>query len=245
MRDHRPDNFDIDTKMVAIKAPSKNRRLMNHYLLLAFAASLLFVTILVVHDPVTSSTSSMGVRAHSAPDVLTKPHLIYGTAWKKEATAGLVYDAIKTGFRYIDTACQPKHYNEAGVGNGLMAAAQELGLTRQDLWLQTKFTPVAGQDPARIPYDKDKPIDQQAEESLNVSLKNLKTDYLDSWVLHSSPGSFEDLMKVWRVMERAVDDQKVLAIGISNIYDIETFELLYKQARHKPKVRKYWWSNVD
>ena len=118
MRDHRPDNFDIDTKMVAVKSPSKNRRLMNHYLLLAFAASLLFVTILVVNDPVTSSTSLMGVRAHSAPDVLTKPHLIYGTAWKKEATAGLVYDAVKTGFRYVDTACQPKHYNEAGVGNG-------------------------------------------------------------------------------------------------------------------------------
>lgn len=216
---------------------------MTHYVLLAFAAFLLCGTILLVQKP----TTFIGVRAHSAHDVLTKPHLIYGTAWKKEATAGLVYQAVKTGFRYIDTACQPKHYNEPGVGDGWTAAAQELGLTRQDLWLQTKFTPIGGQDPERIPYDKDKPIDQQAEESLQVSLKNLKTDYLDSWVLHSSPGSFEDLMKVWRVMERAVDDQQVLSIGISNIYDFETFQSLYEEARHKPKVRKriYWKSMFE
>ena len=38
------------------------------------------------------------------------PRLIYGTAWKKEATTGLVVKAILNGFRGIDTACQPKHY---------------------------------------------------------------------------------------------------------------------------------------
>ena len=43
------------------------------------------------------------------------PTIIYGTAWKKEMTADLVYKAIKHGFRAIDTACQPKHYNEHGV----------------------------------------------------------------------------------------------------------------------------------
>ena len=38
------------------------------------------------------------------------PRLIYGTAWKKEATKKLVIQAILNGFRGIDTACQPKHY---------------------------------------------------------------------------------------------------------------------------------------
>jgi len=42
--------------------------------------------------------------------------LMYGTAWKKEKTAELVSLALKCGFRGIDTACQPKHYNEPGVG---------------------------------------------------------------------------------------------------------------------------------
>ncbi|CAF4276806.1 unnamed protein product [Rotaria sp. Silwood2] len=38
------------------------------------------------------------------------PRLIYGTAWKKEATKDLVIQAVLNGFRGIDTACQPKHY---------------------------------------------------------------------------------------------------------------------------------------
>ena len=53
--------------------------------------------------------SSYGVRM---------PPIIYGTAWKKDSTAALVEQAISLGFRGIDTACQPKHYNEAGVGDG-------------------------------------------------------------------------------------------------------------------------------
>ena len=38
--------------------------------------------------------------------------IIYGTAWKKERTAELVVAAVLAGFRGIDTACQPKHYQE-------------------------------------------------------------------------------------------------------------------------------------
>jgi len=43
------------------------------------------------------------------------PRIIYGTAWKKAATEQLVSLAIQKGFRGVDTACQPKHYDEAGV----------------------------------------------------------------------------------------------------------------------------------
>ncbi len=49
----------------------------------------------------TTVTTNAGVRM---------PRLIYGTAWKKEATTQLVIQAILNGFRGIDTACQPKHY---------------------------------------------------------------------------------------------------------------------------------------
>ena len=78
--------------------------------------------------------------------------IIYGTAWKKTDTRRLVEIAIQEGFRGIDTACQPKHYDEAGVGAGV-AACLNLGLARRDLYLQTKFTPVSGQNPRQIPYD--------------------------------------------------------------------------------------------
>lgn len=75
--------------------------------------------------------------------------MFYGTAWKKQHTAHLVTLAIQTGFRAIDTACQPKHYNEPAVGKGI----QESGVSREQLFIQSKFTPVNGQDPNNIPYD--------------------------------------------------------------------------------------------
>src|ERR1700723_2589668 len=92
------------------------------------------------------------------------PRIIYGTAWKKADTAGLVRLAIQSGFRGIDTACQPKHYDEAGVGAGV-ADGTKSGLTRRDLYLQTKFTSVSGQDPKRVPYDPMAPLPDQVAQS--------------------------------------------------------------------------------
>jgi len=83
---------------------------------------------------------------------LQVPGILYGTAWKKNDTERLVRLAIQTGFRGVDTACQPKHYDEAGVGAGVKACVSA-GLPRGKLYLQTKFTPVSGQDPRRCPYD--------------------------------------------------------------------------------------------
>ena len=66
----------------------------------------------------------------SAKQVLAtgRPYLLYGTAWKKDDTAYLVSRALHSGFRFIDTACQPKHYDEVGVGRGWTDAASELGM---------------------------------------------------------------------------------------------------------------------
>lgn len=49
------------------------------------------------------------------------PRFIYGTAWKKEATAPLVIQAVLHGFRAIDTACQPKHYRSVISYHGVSA----------------------------------------------------------------------------------------------------------------------------
>ena len=56
------------------------------------------------------------------------PQIIYGTAWKKDTTERLVGLAIRNGFRGIDTACQPKHYDEAGVGAGIAASITDPAL---------------------------------------------------------------------------------------------------------------------
>jgi diketogulonate reductase-like aldo/keto reductase len=177
-----------------------------------------------------------------------RPFLVYGTAWKKERTAEYVELAVRSGFRFIDTACQPKHYNEAGVGEGWSKAAKELGIPRSDIFLQTKYTSISGQDPNNIPFDKNAAKVEQVKQSLQVSLKNLQTDYLDSFVMHSPEQTIEKTMQVWRTMESFVDEGKVHNLGISNCYDFQTFKALYEMARIKPRVlqnRFYAESNFD
>ncbi|MEO5352271.1 MAG: aldo/keto reductase [Magnetococcus sp. XQGC-1] len=163
------------------------------------------------------------------------PRLIYGTAWKKERTAALVAQAIELGFRGIDTAGQPKHYDEAGVGRGLSAALQR-GLRREDLYLQSKFTPMGGQDPLRVPYDPHASLKEQVAQSFQSSLANLQTTYLDGLVLHSPLPDREQMEEVWQSMEQIFDQGGARQLGISNCYDLWWLEYLYRMARVKPAV---------
>ena len=85
-----------------------------------------------------------------ALQTLEMPPLLYGTAWKKDQTEALVRQALEAGFRGIDTACQPKHYHEPGVGAAVAACIRSGLLARNQIFVQTKFTPLSGQDPNRI-----------------------------------------------------------------------------------------------
>jgi diketogulonate reductase-like aldo/keto reductase len=80
----------------------------------------------------------MSVSAHSLSKLSRIPPLLYGTAWKGEATTGLVLKAFVSGCRGIDTAAQRKHYREDLVGSAVEQAEKELGIGRESLWLQTK-----------------------------------------------------------------------------------------------------------
>ena len=163
------------------------------------------------------------------------PKILYGTAWKEGRTESLVQQANGAGFRGIDTACQPKHYNEAGVGAGV-AASLVGGLKRDDLYLQTKFTALSGQDPKRVPYDLRASLADQVAQSFAVSLRNLQTDYLDGLVLHSPLPDETQMHEVWQAMEALVDRGGVRQIGISNCYSLDTLSRLYTAARVKPAV---------
>ena len=163
------------------------------------------------------------------------PCMIYGTAWKKERTADLVFFALENGFRGIDTACQPKHYEEALVGEGL-ARFYEHGGKREALFIQTKFTPLAGQDPQRLPYDAKASIEEQIIASCAVSKHNLRTDYLDSLLLHSPLFPYEHLLRAWRTLEQLCEKGDTHQIGISNCYDLALLTQLYHDAKIKPSV---------
>jgi len=163
------------------------------------------------------------------------PGIIYGTAWKKARTAALVEQALAAGFRGIDTACQPKHYDEPGVGEAL-AASYELGFSRDQLYLQSKFTPLNGQDPQKIPYDPYASLSGQVVQSFQTSLQNLQTDYLDGLILHSPLADKQELMEVWRAMEGIFQRGGAKQLGISNCYDPALFQYLYEAATVKPAL---------
>lgn len=70
---------------------------------------------------------------HGSKQIL--PAFLYGTAWKKEKTAELVYQALCSGFRAVDTAAQPKHYREDLVGDGIRRAVKEGNVSRDELFV--------------------------------------------------------------------------------------------------------------
>jgi len=164
------------------------------------------------------------------------PSFLYGTAWKKEATTGLVELAVDSGFKGIDTANQLKHYDEARVGEALLAL-QKKGVRREDLFLQTKFTSIGGQD-QRLPYDPSADPATQVRQSFESSLKHLHTDYLDSYVLHGPTfrrGLSAEDWDVWGAIEELYQAGKTKMIGASNV-SAEQLALLCSKAKVKPMV---------
>ncbi|MES1945346.1 aldo/keto reductase [Salinisphaera sp. PC39] len=163
------------------------------------------------------------------------PEIVYGTAWKGERTAELVRLALACGYRAVDTAGQPKHYYEPGVGAGIASAFDELKLQRDDLFLQTKFSPVMAQG-CEIPYDTGAPSAEQVEQSLDQSLTNLGTEYLDSYLLHAPQGArglADADWAIWEALEAAYERGQVRRIGISNAA-VPHLEELLTHARIPP-----------
>lgn len=178
--------------------------------------------------------------------------LIYGTAWKEELTKNCVLSALRLGYRAIDSANQRKHYYESGVGDALAEAQSTLSISRADLFIQSKYTYAKGQD-HRKPYDESLPLRDQVTESFNDSLKKLKTDYLDSYLLHgpsSSDGLSHEDLEVWGAMEDLYRSGKVKCIGIANATE-EHLSKLFEIATIKPSfvqnrclAQSHWDQNV-
>jgi diketogulonate reductase-like aldo/keto reductase len=163
------------------------------------------------------------------------PSFLYGTAWKEDATEGLVTLAIEAGFRGIDTANQRRHYYEAGVGEAVRKAIASGKLTRDDVFIQTKFTYVDGQD-HRLPYDPHSTIAKQVQQSFASSLEHLHVDRLDSYVLHGPSqrlGLGAKDREAWTAMETLHASGLTRFLGISNV-SLEQLRELLTFARVKP-----------
>jgi diketogulonate reductase-like aldo/keto reductase len=152
-------------------------------------------------------------------DGVRVPRFLYGTAWKEDQTQRLSTLALEQGFRGIDTANQRKHYFEAAVGLAVKAALANNLVKRDEVFLQTKFTFVDGQD-HRLPYDPAAPIGKQVEQSFASSLEHLGVETIDSYVLHGPTqreGLGPDDLSAWRAMEALQKAGKTRFLGISNI----------------------------
>lgn len=107
-----------------------------------------------------------------------------------------VLDALKVGYRMIDTAAA--YFNEEAVGN----AIEKSGVPRDEIFLTTKlWIQDAGYE--------------NAKKAFELSLKKLKTDYLDLYLIHQP---MNDYYGSWRAMEELYNEGKIRAIGVCNFY---------------------------
>jgi diketogulonate reductase-like aldo/keto reductase len=115
-----------------------------------------------------------------------------------------VYDALRTGYRLIDTAAA--YLNEEAVGR----AIKRSGVTRNELFVTTKlWIQDAGYETAKKAFEK--------------SLKRLQLDYLDLYLIHQP---FGDTYGAWRAMEELYKDGRVRAIGVSNFQPDRIMDLI-------------------
>ena len=144
------------------------------------------------------------------------PKLGYGVyQTPPEETERCVLDAVKIGYRSIDTA--QAYGNEEGVGT----AIAKCGLPREELFITTKiWISNAG-------YEK-------AKASIEESLKKLQTSYIDLLLIHQP---FGDYYGSYRAMEEAYREGKVRAIGVSNFYP-DRFLDINHFAQIKPAVNQ-------
>jgi diketogulonate reductase-like aldo/keto reductase len=168
-------------------------------------------------------------------DGVRVPRFIYGTAWKEDSTERMTALALAEGFRGIDTANQRRHYYEEGVGRAIAAALTTGLVRRDDLFLQTKFTFLAGQD-QRLTYDPVAPVASQVEQSFASSLAHLGVDIIDSFVLHG-PTQREGLAdadwEAWRAMEAIHASGRARLLGVSNV-SLEQLRALCAEAGVRP-----------
>ena len=111
-----------------------------------------------------------------------------------------VLDAIKTGYRLIDTAAL--YMNEEAVGAAVKEAIDTGLATREELFITTKlWWSDASYDGAKKAFER--------------SMKKLGLDYLDLYLIHQPYG---DVYGAWRAMTELYNEKKIRAVGVSNFY---------------------------
>lgn len=148
------------------------------------------------------------IRFHNGIEM---PPLIMSTNWMNYSTMKEVVSAgLQIGFRAFDTARD--YGNEHIVGKVLKECLEEQGLNREDIFITTKI----GNSQQKL---------GNIEEQINISLKNLQTDYVDCWMMHwPYPEHYID---TYHKMENVYKSGKAHSIGMANFH-VRHFEKLWE-----------------
>lgn len=156
------------------------------------------------------------------------PKLGLGTWFIEDKDAAqAVVDAVKAGYRHIDTA--QAYGNESGIGQGI----KNCGINREDLFITTKLA-------AEVKSY------EEAVSSINQSLETLDLDYIDMMIIHSpqpwvdfdeEERFFEGNREAWRALEEAYQAGKLRAIGVSN-FQKEDLDNILSNCTVKPLVNQ-------
>ena len=156
------------------------------------------------------------------------PKLALGTWFiNNDDAIQAVKDAIKIGYRHIDTA--QAYENESGVGNAIRTS----GVKREEIFVTTKLG-------AEVKSYK------EAVASIDKSIKTMGLDYIDMMIIHSpqpwkefhgNNRYFEGNREAWRALEKAYKASKLRAIGISN-FEKEDFDNILESCTVKPMVNQ-------
>lgn len=119
----------------------------------------------------------------------------------KEECKRAVLDAIKAGYRLIDTAAS--YTNEDAVGEAVREAISEGICTREELFITSKM------------WVQDMENIDMARAAIDASIKKMGLEYIDLYLLHQA---MKDYFSAWRAMEEVYEAGKLKAIGVSNFY---------------------------
>lgn len=144
-------------------------------------------------------------------------------------------DLFKGGFHF--------EYNEAGVGHGW----KESGIPRNEIYLQTLFVSQSTENykaqnchlETVCPPSSGISIEEQVKLSIQTSLHNLQTDYIDSVLVHNFRAKlqpYEEALQAWRVLEDYVDKGVIRHLGIVSVHDKEYLTKLHSDAKVKPAI---------
>jgi len=155
--------------------------------------------------PGDKTESGDALRVVALPSGAAMPIVGFGT-WQIQGQAA--YDsvacALACGYRHIDTATV--YGNEAQVGRALA----DSGIAREELFVTTKMPPGQGRG---------------AEETLAASLRDLRIDYVDLWLIHWHPGRGR-AVALYEAMLKAGSGGLARAVGVSNFDSADIDELI-------------------